>query len=287
MPKASVTLAIMDASRTFSTIGVLASTYLAIKSIRFAYLFTRPSSLNRYHHGKDPWALITGASDGIGYGFAQELAAKGFNVLLHGRNSAKLEEKKSRLSEESPNVQIRILVADASEISEKQIEDIVSDLKDLHLTILVNNVGGSSIIKPLADHTFAEMDNLMNVNARFPTQLTRAILPILSKSDDPSLILNIGSLGAESGVPYSVTYSGCKALNMVISKSLDMELRAEGQKVDVLGISVGRVTEVGYYKEPSTFFTPGARTMVDIYLGIFFRPNKLMLICVLGQGCAG
>ena len=259
----------MDASKVFSILGIVVSTYLAIRFIRFAYLFTLPSSLNKYHYGKDPWALVTGASDGIGYGLAQELAAKGFNVVLHGRNPTKLEAKKSQLSEGFSNLRFRILVSDASEVSEKQIEDIVFDLKNLHLTILVNNVGGSFIIKPLIDHTFGEMDNLMNVNARFPTQLTRAILPILSKSDDPSLIINIGSLGNVSGVPYCVTYAGCKALNMAISKSLDMELRAEGRNIDVLAVSVGRVTEVATYKEPSTFFTPGARTVVSIFLCIW------------------
>ena len=258
----------MDASRVFSTVGVVASIYLAIRFIRFAYLFTRPSSLHRYHHGEHPWALVTGASDGIGYGFAQELAAKGFNVLLHGRNPAKLEKKKSQLTEEFPNVRFRIIVADAAEVSEKQIEDIVSRLKDLHITILVNNVGGSSILKPLVDHTFAEMDYMLNVNARFPSQLTRAILPILSKSEEPSLIINIGSLGTESGIPYSVTYSCCKALNMAFSKSLDIELRAEGQKVDVLGVPVGRVTEVVGYQEPASLFTPGAGTIVSVFLGI-------------------
>ena len=264
----------MDASCVFSTIGVAASTYLAIRFIRFSYLYTRPSSLNKYHHGKDPWALITGASDGIGYGFAQELAAKGFNVLLHGRNLPKLEEKKYRLTEEFPNVQFHVIVADAAKVSEKQTGDIVSGLKDLHLTILVNNVGGSSVFKSLADHTFAELDNVMSVNALFPTQLTRAILPILSKSEDPSLIINIGSLGADSGVPYSVPYAGCKALNMVTSKSLDFEMRAEGQKLEVLGVVAGKVTEISYDKEPATLFTPGARTMVSISLGIFVLTRK-------------
>lgn len=88
-------------SKVLLPIGAVLTFYLLLKFLRFVYLYTRPSSLKRYHYGHDgspPWALVTGASDGIGLGFAHELAHRGFNVILHARNATKLEGVNSQLS---------------------------------------------------------------------------------------------------------------------------------------------------------------------------------------------
>ena len=72
--------------------------------------------LGRYlHPDKECWALITGASDGIGFGLAEELCLRGFNVILHSRNRDKLELKKRELEAQFPKSQIAIAVGDAGE----------------------------------------------------------------------------------------------------------------------------------------------------------------------------
>ena len=74
--------------------------------------------------------------------------------------------------------------------------------------ILVNNVGGVTTYPQYVSHSEisdAHIDNIMNVNARFPTHITRNLLPLL-KENAPSLILNTGSVGGLVGVPFIVTY---------------------------------------------------------------------------------
>ena len=90
--------------KSLSGLGVAAVSYTSLKFLRFIYLYTRPSSVERYFYGDSPWALVTGASDGIGFGIAQELATNGLNVILHGRNPEKLERTKIQLEGEFRNV---------------------------------------------------------------------------------------------------------------------------------------------------------------------------------------
>lgn len=249
----------MYTSHILSGLAFAVASFAILRFLRFIFLYTRPSSIKRYLYGNSPWALVTGASDGIGFGIAQELATNGFNVL-HGRNPEKLERTKIQLKGKYKTVQFKTAVLDASLATSQQIGDFVASLEALNLTILVNNVGGGGKIQPLEKNTAEELDFLINVNARFPTQLTKALLPKLARPDGPTLIMSIGSL-ADSGVPYATVYGGSKAFNMAMSSSLAVEVKAEGKNIEVLAIPVGRVTDVAHSKEPSSFFTPTARTM--------------------------
>ena len=255
----------MFPTQIFSTIGIAATGILAFRFLRFLYLYLRPSTLKRYLHGGDAWALVTGASDGIGRGFARELAHNGFNVALHGRNPHKLEIVKSQLQKEFPDVEFRTVVAEASWFTYEQIDELVAGLEDINLTVLVNNIGGADRIAPLEHTKPHAVDTIMNINARFPTQLTKALLPKLTQTSSPSLILNIGSMG-DFSVPYATIYGGSKGFNMAWSSSLAVEMKSEGKAVEVLGIYVGKVTDVTHCKEDASFFTPNARTMAKASL---------------------
>ncbi len=248
-------------SKLLSGLGVATALYLVFKFLRFVRLYTRPSSLKRYLYGDTPWALVTGASDGIGRGFAQELAQNGFNVIIHGRNPTKLENVKRQLTADYPNARFRIAVLDASSVTNKQIEELVATFSDIDITVLINNVGAGVKVQTLEESSAEEVDSAMNVNARFPAQVTRAMLPKLTGSPGPKLIMNIGSL-ADLGAPYVVVYDGCKAFNVSMSSCLSAELRVEGKTdIEVIAIPVGKVVETTHMKEPATFFNPTARTM--------------------------
>jgi len=255
-------------SRFFAIIGAIWATVFLVKLLRFIYIYTRPSSLERYHHNNGdnpPWALVTGASDGIGLGYAHELAHRGFSVILHGRNPTKLENLKTQLSKTYPGVSFRTVIADAFQSGPetlKQIDAIVDSLQDIHLTILINNVGGSPV-KPMYV-TFerdppANIDGLINLNSRFQVQLTSAVLPLLLRHKGPGLILNMGSMAA-FGTPWLSIYSASKAFDMTWSQSLAREMKAEGRKIEVLGIQTGKVTSVSHSKTPPTLMEPDART---------------------------
>ena len=250
----------MYASQVLYLLSLSVISYTTLRFLRFIHLYTRSSCVKRYLYGDSPWALVTGASDGIGLGISHELAINGFNVILHGRNPEKLDRLKTQLQREHQNVQVRTAVLNAGSATAQQINELVASFDGLNLTILVNNVGGGGKIQPLEKNTAEELDFMINVNARFPAQLTKALLPKLSRTDGPTLIMNIGSLG-DSGVPYATVYGGSKAFNMAMSSSLAVEVKAEGKNIEVLAIPVGRVTDVSHTKEPASFFTPTARTV--------------------------
>ena len=227
--------------------------------------FLYPSSLRRYlrdNRGQKLWTLVTGATDGIGEGFANELCSHGFNVVLHGRNVEKLSRVKETLLAEYPNVEVRIVIADAGSFTASTINDIVASLQDINLTVLINNVGGTGALdvdfKTLENHTAKEVDALININIRFTIQLTRALLPTL-KCSEPSLIMNIGSI-SETGTPWLSVYPPTKAYIHAFSKALSVELKAYNHDIEVLGIQVGSVQSQQNQADTS-FFVPSSRVM--------------------------
>jgi 17beta-estradiol 17-dehydrogenase / very-long-chain 3-oxoacyl-CoA reductase len=210
------------------------------------YHFLRPYNLSKYKKGGkgEPWALVTGASDGIGYGFAEELASQGFNVILHGRNEQKLQGVKEKLLSQFPGRKFEILILDAIKDagdSDKMAASL-SEFKDLNIKILINNVGGVAGPKPTF-RKFTEMspsliDGWIDINLRFSTQFTRQLLPTLI-ANQSALIINIGSGASDAPSPWIAVYSGTKAFNKSWSRSLAVELLDEGYDIDCHAIVVG------------------------------------------------
>ncbi|MCJ1468481.1 hypothetical protein MMC07_007110 [Pseudocyphellaria aurata] len=249
-------------------LGALTAMYLTAGFLQFIFLYLRPSSLLSYRQKRESWALVTGATDGIGFCLAQELCDRGFNVILHGRNPSKLERVKASLTHAFPSARIRVFVWDASlPISSSSLQRLLAGMQDIHLSVLVNNVGGTSAVfpdlKPLKDHTHDEADAMLNLNCRFATQLTRAILPLLQRNQ-PGLVINIGS-AASMGIPYLTVYSGAKAFLMSWGKALQIELNAEGHDISVMGVVVGNAQSAAN-RSDATLFTPTSLVMAKAIL---------------------
>ncbi|KAK5680663.1 hypothetical protein LTS10_007596 [Elasticomyces elasticus] len=220
-----------------TAVGTAATLLIVYKLASVAWDLIRPSTLQRYCHVKTgSWALVTGATDGIGKAYADELLNRGFNVLLHGRNPEKLERVKQELGTKYPRRSIDVVVADASRTDYPE-RTVVEKVKKLpgKLVILINNVGGVNTTPMYQSHeetTTANIDTIFNINARFPIHLTSALMPFLRESK-PALILNCGSGAGAFGVPYLVTYSGTKAFIEGFSRSLAAELMCEGLDKDI------------------------------------------------------
>lgn len=258
-----------------SVAGGVSTIYFCYKICDFVYLhFLRQSTLSRYLQARtdqrdQSWALVTGASDGIGKGFAAELSNKGFNIVLHGRNEAKLNKVKTELTAQWPKTQYRIMVLDANQFDYAGIDGQVEALKDIRLKVLINNVGGSGPVAQafmeLQKRTAEEAEAFMNVNLRFPSLLTRALLPTLLKNS-PSLMVNIGSFAAYLPSPYLTLYSGSKAYNLAWSRSLRAEMMAEGHDIEVVGNVVGEVKAQHAVEKETGFFLPTPRSMAQASL---------------------
>jgi len=232
--------------------------FILYRIAQFLSIYIRPSTLPRYRHGTQPWALITGASDGIGLGLAFELASHGFSLILHGRNLSKLEGVKAEILKQYPKIEIRIFVYNATDttpFADTKLEEII---KGLHLTILVNNVGMG-----YETHSPQDIDSLINLNLRFPVQLTHFLRPTLI-ANSPSLILNMGSL-SDMGMPWLSVYSGSKAFLMSWSTAIAGELSAEGKDVQVLALRIGDVNSAGNPRIEK-LITPGSREMAKMCL---------------------
>lgn len=257
----------------FATLGGIWSAYLLNNIRYFAYHhFLRPTSLGKYKKSPSPaWALVTGASDGIGKGFAEELCSRGFNVVLHGRNKAKLQAVKDELLEQWPQVEIKVLVLEAVEAARNldALEESVRWVANLNLKVLINNIGGSGGLKPawlgFEQRTGEDTSMLVDLNAMFPTQITRVLLPTLIRNQ-PALILSIGSVCGEVPSPYASAYAGAKAYNKAWSRSLSLEMKAEGRDIEVIDILVGEVSS-GSQPQDLSLFTPSSRRMAKDSLG--------------------
>lgn len=263
-------------------LGALTLVNFLYRLLAYLYFQLRPSSLPRYHHagpnGTDkPWALVTGASDGIGLAFAHELASRNFNIVLHGRNETKLSGVKKTLESTYPSISAKLLVLEATLAPGPSFEAaVLKVIRPLPLTVLVNNIGGASVVEPefvaLSSRTAAEVDALLNFNVGFMLHLTRIALPILERNQ-PALILNISSVTEIIPSPWVAVYSGGKGFVSAFTRSLRAELRADGKDVDVMSQPVARVV------------TPGARkTERDLALDTV-SPQAIVRASLNRVGC--
>ncbi|KAI1623207.1 hypothetical protein EDD37DRAFT_658469 [Exophiala viscosa] len=192
-------------------------------------------------NGEPSWALVTGATDGIGRALCVELSARGFNVVLHGRNHSKLERVRDELQAMHPQRQFRTVTADAASFTQANIEQIVRQVANVPLTVLINNVGGTGVLSSnfmhFEDTTPAEIAGVFSVNVLFALQLTRALLPQLQQQA-PTLIMTCGSQ-AYVGQPYVAAYSATKGALHAWSRALSAEQHAAGSQVDVLELVIG------------------------------------------------
>ena len=250
-----------------ATVGGLWAAYRLFHLVSLAYChFLYQGSLGKYQERTNPaWGLVTGASDGIGKGFAEELCSRGFNVVLHGRNKTKLEALKDDIIKQWPQREIRLLVLDASAEARNSvaIDEAVQQIADLKLKVVVNNVGGSGGLKPswlaFAQRKPEDTHMFIDLNATFPTEITRTLLPDLI-NNQPALIMNVGSVCSEIPSPYVSVYAGAKAYNKAWSRSLSLEMEAEGHAVEVMNILVGAVSS-GSQPLDLSFFCPSSRRM--------------------------
>jgi hypothetical protein len=176
-----------------------------------------------------PWALITGASSGIGKGLARQLAADGLNVILVARRSSLLEEVGQSLSKEF-GILYRTIEADLAQ--ESAIKKIVEATSDLDIGLLVSNAGSG---KPGKFLSFEEEEQkyFIQLNALSHFSLTHYFGRRLAKRKKGGVLLT-GAMGASDGVPYMASMAGSKALLLSLGKSLHYEFKEFGINITVL-----------------------------------------------------
>jgi len=186
------------------------------------------------------YALITGASKGIGRAIAQELAARGVHLVLVARDRFLLEDLSLDLSVKH-KIDARYFSVDLAEADAvQQLYNWIVQ-QQIQINILINNAG-YGLSGPFESYTAAEHQEMMRVNMTVPVELTSIFLPQL-KLNQPSYILNIVSSAAYQSVPGLSTYAASKSFMLSFSRGLRYELRKKG--VSVTAVSPGS-TDTGF-----------------------------------------
>jgi 17beta-estradiol 17-dehydrogenase / very-long-chain 3-oxoacyl-CoA reductase len=224
---------------SLTVLGALTFARYLYRLFSFAHLhFLRRSTLHRYASphadGRQAWAIVSGSSDGLGRAFAEELLTNGLNVIIHGRNKAKLERVRAELLKAYPARQVEMLLLDATtSVDDPALFAAVTErFKNHHITMLINNVGGPTLFKPMCavyEQRARPHDRLtLNVNVIFHLELTRAVLPTMKSHNQPSAILTIGNSHSQLPGPYVSVLAASKAFLESWSRSLAAEMNAEG-----------------------------------------------------------
>ncbi|EME79414.1 uncharacterized protein MYCFIDRAFT_50782 [Pseudocercospora fijiensis CIRAD86] len=211
-------------THVFAFIGLL---FISVKIFSFwrliASLFILPGiSLSKFGK-KGAWAVVTGASDGIGKEYALQLAAKGFNILLVSRTQSKLETLASEIQQKH-NVQTKIYAMDFAANRDEDFSNLKKLVGDLDISILINNVGQShSIPVPFSETPEKEMKDIITINCFGTLRVTQLITPGMIQRKR-GLILTMASFGGIMPTPLLATYSGSKAFLQQWSTALSGEL---------------------------------------------------------------
>lgn len=180
------------------------------------------------------YAIITGASKGIGKCIAIELAKRQYNLVLVARSAGLLEEVKNEIAHKY-KIAIEILALDLSENDSSQKLLAFCESKNLKVSVLVNNAG-YGLSGKLDKYSIADNGNMIQLNILSLTQNIQTFLPILEKNA-PSYILNIASTAAYQAIPGLAIYSATKAYVLSLSRALHHELKSK--QITVTALSPG------------------------------------------------
>lgn len=188
--------------------------------------------MNDLYKKYGPWALVTGASSGIGEEFSRQLAALNFNLVLVARR----HEKLARLSAELSNQYAIKVVALPIDLSTGDFLDTIEAVTNsLEVGLLVNNAG-FALTGSFLDHSMADEVSLLQVNCRAPLMLMHAFGRKMRQRGRGGII-QVASASAFLPMPLWAHYAASKVYSMYLAEGLWHELSGRG--IDVLTLCPG------------------------------------------------
>ncbi len=178
------------------------------------------------------WALITGASKGIGLEFSRQIAAQGLNVVLVARSENSLRQLASSIESDYP-VKTRIVAADLTEAD--GIARLLEATADLDIGLLVNNAGREDS-GPFLQIPIDDAIKTIDLNIKVPLQLTQHFAAKMQARRKGGILI-MSSIVAFQGVPNIANYAASKAYDLVFAEGIAAEL--EPSNIDVLSVNPG------------------------------------------------
>jgi hypothetical protein len=214
----------------------------------------RPADDSRSRYG--PWAVVAGASEGLGAAFAASLARRGHDLVLMARRAEVLDGVAERLRE-GFGVEVRCVPID---VGAPDLSDVLArTTQGLEIGVAVYNAAyapvGAFVETPEADLLQA-----VDVNARGPVVFARQLLPGMVERGRGALVL-MSSLSGLQGAPRIATYAATKAFNTILAEGLWGELRDAG--IDVVASCAGAIRTPGYERS-ATREAPGTLDAAEV-----------------------
>jgi short-subunit dehydrogenase len=229
-----------------------------------------------------PWAVVAGASDGVGAAFADGLAERGVNVVLLSRRQAVLDEVATGISTRT-GVQTRTLAVDLARPG--ATAEIIDATKDLEVGCLVYCAGSDDHFRPFLASPIETAEAMVVRNCVVPMQLCHHFAPAMVERGRGAIVV-FGSGAGFVGGPNVVTYSATKAFDMVFAEALWTELHDKG--VDVLGLILSRTDtpalrrlehsrgQIGSVEEPPAYAATVAEVIGEAFDNLANGPTWIV-----------
>ena len=208
-----------------------------------------PNQVDAFSKKYGPWAIVAGASEGIGAAFAMALAKKGLNLILLARRIDKLETLADKIRSTYP-VDVILMNMDLGEPSE--VDHMLENLNQ-EIGLLVYNAAFSPIGN-FEDISEEDLSKITQVNIRTPLLMLKSVSKQMIARKKGGVIL-MSSLSGTQGSPKIATYAASKSFNTILAEGLWKELGSKG--IDVMACCAGAVRTPGYLRSKSQKDAPG------------------------------
>jgi len=216
------------------TVALIVLTVLAVRGLVWAAYATllRPAKNLKRSFGE--WAMVTGATDGIGKGLAFELAKRGLNVVLVSRSLTKLNEVADELTKKYPKVQTKVLAVDFSHFDAAAQGKVRSLVEALEIGTLINNVGMSYPYPTyFAELSHADVQAMIALNVTSTTLMTHIVLPKMVERKRGAIVCISSAASQLPANPLLAQYAAAKAYVDKFAESLSSEYASQGIRVQV------------------------------------------------------
>jgi uncharacterized protein len=186
------------------------------------------------------WAVVAGASEGIGAAFSRALADAGFDLVLIARRAAPLEELAAELRGRGRTVDVRAFDLAAADL-EARLAAIAAERE---VGVVVYNAA-LSIVAPFLDTPLVDQQRILDVNARGPLTAAHVFGAAMAARGRGAIVL-VSSLTAFWGSAWVAAYGASKAFNLALGEALACELGERG--VDVVVTCAGATRTPGFEK---------------------------------------
>jgi short-subunit dehydrogenase len=187
---------------------------------------------NEWSEQYGPWALVTGASSGLGAEFARQLAAKGLNIILTARRRDRMEPLAEELRRDH-NIESRVISRDLTKTS--ACDEIAAAVEDLEIGLLINNAG-FGLVDRFHKQKTGRQTKMAFLNCVVPVELTEKFLPAMLERRRGGIIF-VASTAAYQATPFFTVYGATKSFNLMMGEGLWAEYRKDN--IDVLALSPG------------------------------------------------